>query len=230
MVTAMLLAHLVGDFILQFDSVARWKSESFTGVVVHSLIVTAVTLLFGLAVDPAWWPWLLVISFAHFVIDSIGYYRRPPIKPLYWFLIDQSGHLLIIFAALVAGGILTTQQMSGSVGRLFQNQDLMLLLLGYAFLTMPAWVTLKFISYGLIDNSGPRFLDGTNRYVGMIERMLVATFVLTGQYLLIPLAAAPRLLFDWPLLFRRENRQVYFFEAFASTALAVCIGLMLRWI
>jgi hypothetical protein len=60
MVTAMLLAHLVGDFILQFDSVARWKSESFTGVVVHSLIVTAVTPLFGLAVDPAWWPWLLV--------------------------------------------------------------------------------------------------------------------------------------------------------------------------
>lgn len=230
MVTAMLLAHLVGDFILQFDSIARWKSESFVGVVVHSLIVTAVTFLFGLAVDPAWWPWLLIISFGHFVIDSIGYFRRPPVKPLYWFLIDQTAHMLVIFAVLIAGDILTPEAMTGSVGRFFQNEDLMLLALGYAFLTMPAWVTLKFITYGLIDDSGPQFTDGTNRYVGMIERMLVATFVLTGQYLLIPLAAVPRLLFDWNLLFKRENWQVYAFEAVASITLAIGIGLLLRFI
>jgi hypothetical protein len=35
MIAAMLLAHIVVDYVLQWDGLARWKSERLSGVVAH---------------------------------------------------------------------------------------------------------------------------------------------------------------------------------------------------
>lgn len=39
MIAAMLLAHIVVDYVLQWDGLARWKSERLSGVIVHGGIV-----------------------------------------------------------------------------------------------------------------------------------------------------------------------------------------------
>ena len=36
MVIAMFLAHLVGDYVLQWDELAAWKAREMKGVIVHS--------------------------------------------------------------------------------------------------------------------------------------------------------------------------------------------------
>ena len=59
MITAMLLAHLVGDYVLQWDALAAWKSRALAGVAVHAAIVTAVTWLFALPFAPDWWQGIL---------------------------------------------------------------------------------------------------------------------------------------------------------------------------
>ena len=43
MLQAMLLAHLLGDYVLQNDALARWKSRSLWGVAAHGAVVTACT-------------------------------------------------------------------------------------------------------------------------------------------------------------------------------------------
>jgi hypothetical protein len=48
MVIAILLSHLFGDYILQWDSLSRWKSQALGGVLVHGAIVIAITWLFSL--------------------------------------------------------------------------------------------------------------------------------------------------------------------------------------
>lgn len=48
MVIAMYLAHLVGDFILQWDNLAQWKSRELKGVLVHGLIIFLTTWFFSL--------------------------------------------------------------------------------------------------------------------------------------------------------------------------------------
>lgn len=73
MIIAMFLAHLVGDYILQWNSLAAWKSRALSGVVVHCLVVLAVTWLFIMPFNPGWWPWVLVIGLAHFAIDAFSY-------------------------------------------------------------------------------------------------------------------------------------------------------------
>ena len=55
MIIAMFLAHLVGDYILQWDSLALWKSRELKGVLAHGLVVTFVTFLFILPFEPTWW-------------------------------------------------------------------------------------------------------------------------------------------------------------------------------
>ena len=73
-------------------------------------------------------------------------------------------------------------------------------LLGYVFITMPTWVLLKFVVYGLMKGQAPDFPAGPNKYVGITERVLIATLVAFGQVLLVPLVALPRLVMELSLI------------------------------
>lgn len=100
-------------------------------------------------------------------------------------------------------------------------------LLGYAFITMPAWVLIKFTAYGLVRGSAPEFTAETNKYAGILERILITTFVALGQFLLAPLVVLPRLLLEWPRLAGSNRTAVYVVELLASVTLAIATGVML---
>src|SRR5512136_3098824 len=110
MIIAMLLAHLMGDYVLQWDALARWKGAAVKGAACHGAIVSAVTLLFAELIDPAWWPWAVLIGLAHIAIDSfwVVFNRRVVIPHgrygLVRFLIDQTLHLAVIFGAIRLSG------------------------------------------------------------------------------------------------------------------------------
>lgn len=93
---------------------------------------------------------------------------------------------------------------------------------------MPAWVLLKYSAYAFIEGTAPKFLDGRSKYYGIVERVLIATFVISGQFILIPLAALPRLFLEKAKLFDKSLSPVYLFELFAGFILAVGIGIGLR--
>jgi hypothetical protein len=71
MIVTTLLAHLVGDYVLQWDGLACCKSRELKGVLAHGLIVLLVTAAFSLPFDMNWWPWALLIGLTHTVIDAI---------------------------------------------------------------------------------------------------------------------------------------------------------------
>ena len=228
MTIALFLAHLVGDYILQWDALALAKSRSFKGVLGHCLIVAVVTLAFAMPFsNPIWWEGVLIISLAHFVIDAGQLWIKPPIPPLVRYILDQVLHFLVIIMALARGGFLDLFLWVDQVSAVFDDKTMLLYLLGYAFVTMPAWVLIKFLAYGLVTGTGPNFPAGTNKYVGIIERLLITTFAVLGQFLLIPLVTLPRLVLDWPKVTAEEGTAVYIVELLASIAVAVAIGLAL---
>ena len=103
MVIAMYLAHLVGDYILQWDALARWKSRELNGVLAHGMIVLVVTWLLSLPFDAGWWPWALVIGLTHTAVDAATLWlgKRIPLQgngalALSRYLIDQWVHFGII--------------------------------------------------------------------------------------------------------------------------------------
>jgi hypothetical protein len=228
MTIAMFLAHLVGDYILQWDALALAKSRGFKGVLSHCVIVALVTFTFALPFsEPIWWQGILAISLAHFVIDVGQLWLKPLIAPLARFMLDQALHVVVIVVTLAWGGYLNLFSWMGWVSAVFHDKTMLLYLLGYAFVTMPAWVLIKFLAYGLVAGTAPNFPEGTNKYVGIIERLLITTFATLGQFFLIPLVALPRLVLDWPKFAGEERTAVYIVELLASIALAVAIGLAL---
>ncbi len=228
MVISMFLAHLVGDYILQWDKLAMWKARSLGGVMAHGLIVTVVTFLFVLPFEPTWYAGALFISVAHILVDASQLYIKPPIPQLVRFGLDQAAHFTIITVALIWGGYLQLAALSTELTAITQNDRMWVILLGYAFITMPVWVIVKFLAYGLVKGSPPDF-GGTNKYVGIMERLLIATFVVLGQFLLVPLVTLPRLAAEWQTVKRGETA-VYITELLASIYIAVIIGILLTMI
>jgi hypothetical protein len=204
-----------------------WKSRALKGVLAHGLVVTFVTFLFILPFDPAWWQGAAFISILHIVIDAVQLKVKPPILPLFRFILDQMAHFTVIIVALASGGYLTMATVWPDLAQVLQNDRTWLYLLGYAFVTMPAWVLVKFAAYGLVKGSAPAFPGISNKYLAIMERILITTFVALGQFILVPLIALPRLVVEWPVVRDGEETAVYLAEFLASITLAVLIGLAL---
>jgi len=144
------------------------------------------------------------------------------------YLIDQVVHFAIITLVLAWSGHLAAPTgIADLVAELRQNR-LLALALGYTFVTLPAWILVQFTVYGLVNGSAPDFSRSANKYMGILERGLITTCVITGQFLLVPLVTLPRLFLEGPQV--RDSRHVtlYITELLASVALAVAIGLVLR--
>lgn len=230
MIFSMFLAHLVGDYILQWDQLAYWKSQEVKGVAAHCLVVAIVTALFAWPFQvPYWWQGVLYIIVTHFLIDVANLKIAQsgwPIHPLMRYVGDQVLHFVTIFTALVIGGFIELGGVTAVIQTLSQDQNMLLYLMGYAFVTMPAWVLIKFLAYGLVKGTGPVFPD-TGKYVGIIERVLITTLAVIGQFLLIPLVAMPRLVIEWHKLTDQDSNVVYVVELLASIAISITIGIAL---
>ena len=234
MVTAMLLAHLVGDFILQTDRIAQWKSKAARGVLAHGLVVTLVTLVAAAATDITWLNWALFISGTHVIIDLGQFYLMQSgiiptagSKALGRFLIDQLLHFAVIGLALVSSGMIHIPTTMPAMMTSLQSG--WIVVLGYGFITMPAWILIEFTVYGLVNGSAPNFSEATNKYVGILERLLITTFVWWGSFVLIPLVALPRVYFERAKVGDSGRSTLYVAELLTSVLLAVVVGLALRF-
>lgn len=234
MIIAMLLAHLTGDYLLQWDALARWKGASAKGAACHGFIVLLVTVLFAVLIDPAWWPWALLIGLTHIVIDvswvlfNRRFMPRSGLYGLVRLLTDQTLHFTVILFALIASGYVTARGLPAAIVNEVQTHRMWAFALGYVLISMPTWIFIEFIFYGLINGSAPDFSRvGKYKYVGSLERGLIVTFVATGQFTLVPVVALPRLVLESPQYFGSNRTTLYIAEWLSSLAVAVLIGLAL---
>ncbi|MEK7783965.1 MAG: DUF3307 domain-containing protein [Chloroflexota bacterium] len=228
MVTSLFLSHLVGDYILQWDSLARWKARELRGVLVHGAVVQATTLLFTLPFNPDWWPWALFVGVTHALIDTVPLSIGKHVHPFLWFVLDQAAHFVIIVIALTASGYLGASTLVSDLILALTSNRVWAFTLSYTFLTMPALVVVEFVVYALVKGSGPDFAEVPDKYLGSLERGLITTLVLLGQFTLVPLVALPRLVFDSPQAMNGQRATLYVAELLTSIGLAVMIGLGLR--
>ncbi|MEZ4731139.1 MAG: DUF3307 domain-containing protein [Caldilineaceae bacterium] len=100
LLTTLLLAHLFADFPLQFNSLAKLKKESLTGVFLHVLIYVAIT-AWTIEEPLTYWPLIVGLGIVHFLIDALKI-RLPPTVETFYFLIDQGLHFISIGIATLA--------------------------------------------------------------------------------------------------------------------------------
>lgn len=91
------LAHLLGDYALQTDGMARAKRH-WPGLALHATIHLALLLLVAGSAIPQLWPQLLALAALHFAIDALksAATARRPERTIAFYFVDQALHLLTI--------------------------------------------------------------------------------------------------------------------------------------
>lgn len=193
MLTLMVLAHLLGDYLFQTNAIVRWKTRSLLGVVAHGVIVTLTAIACAALADPSWWPYALLIGVSHTAMDVVrARFVRPAHSTWEWilYLLDQAGHLLVIFLVVTWSSGPGIAELSASA-RFLADPRLLAFIIGYLLLMHPAWVFLRFTARGVWGPAVPHLGEG-EKYGPMVERVLIATCVLLGQFTLVPLVLLPR--------------------------------------
>ncbi|MGB1251202.1 MAG: DUF3307 domain-containing protein [Candidatus Promineifilaceae bacterium] len=229
----MIVAHLFGDYILQWDKLAAWKARELRGVLAHGLIVAGVTLLFSYPYDMDWLPWALAIGISHIMVDASGYYAthnqwlKKRVSPFTLYIGDQVIHFVLILLFLQLSGNLPT---FATIGDLLHENKWWAIVLAYTFIAMPSWVLIEFFVSGFVRQTAPDFKRAKrDKYTMILERWVIATLVVIGQVPLIFIATIPTVTRRWQD-WRSEQANSYVAEFLVSLMLAVLAGVFLNQI
>ncbi len=180
LLTKLILAHLIGDFILQPKSWVKEKEQkTFKSpkLYLHALIHLA--LMFLIVWDASYWVLFVTIAAIHLIIDIVKLWFQTKKTKRRWFFIDQALHLITIFAAYA---IFTHYQIQLSE---IATEKLLLLVTCLLFLTQPVSLIMQTI-FSKWDISklteGNESLKDAGKYIGILERILVFIFIIANHW------------------------------------------------
>ena len=178
----LLSAHLLADFFLQSDKLCKAKNESGKKGVIAQLIHAFIHALSAYFLMADWKNWIipLVIFVSHLIIDVLK--SRLHGKGTVAFLCDQSVHILVI--VLLWWWLYDdSTQACGWLANVVSSKQLWAVILAYLSITKPASVLIsKFIrNWTPSNNMQGQGMPRAGEWIGYIERVLILTFVITGN-------------------------------------------------
>ncbi|MGF1584809.1 MAG: DUF3307 domain-containing protein [Bacteroidales bacterium] len=202
-----LLAHLVGDFILQPGS---WVSDKnrrkiksaklFIHTGVHTILL-ALVLEFNLY----YWKAFILIIISHFIIDLAKSWlsnKRPGTE---LFFLDQAAHIAIIAIATSF-----YQPFELNISGLLSGSNL-ILITALVFVTFAAAVIVKasisqWNPVKISEENGS--LSSAGRFIGILERLFVFYFIVSGQWQAIGFLLAAKSIFRFGDLKESKDRKL----------------------
>lgn len=175
------LAHLLGDFFLQpgkwvrDKELKKWKSKFlYLHALVHLILIICITASFSI------WKVALLLSFLHLVLDGIKLQFQQPDTKRKWFFIDQGAHLITIAM------IWYLKEETSFNWHALLTPPMLVLVTAVCFLLNPASFVIKtIISKWIPDPVAPPngdSLQNAGQWIGIMERLLILTFILVGRW------------------------------------------------
>lgn len=225
----LLLAHFLGDFVFQPDSWIRnkeIKKHKSGRLYIHSLLHGALSLI--LVWDLCFWPYTIAISLSHYLIDLCKLTFQKTHNQKAWFFIDQALHLLIL------GLIVWLWTGTWFDFSMLDAKKTILTLTGIVFLTSPASVIIKILVSGWTPNTEDRrkdSLQNAGKYIGILERLFVLTFILSNHWQAIGFILAAKSIFRFGDLTASKERKLteyVMIGTLLSFGMAVLTGLLIQ--
>lgn len=226
----LLLAHVIGDFPLQTDSIYRLKTKYWWGVLPHVLICTIMNILVlipFLNTQNAWWG-VAFLAVIHVVLDrtKISVSEKIARDNFFQFFLDQLLHVLSIWlAALWLSNTIDFQ--SYHVSGFLANRALVIqttALIFAAFGGVPiVFYAQKFWASEVRKQENtlvypPLF----KRVTGYFERFLATLGIIWGGWWLILTLVAflPRLIVNW----QEQDREQLFVGSVTGLIISIACG------
>ncbi|NJB71991.1 hypothetical protein GGR42_002482 [Saonia flava] len=203
--TKLLLAHLIGDFLLQpMKWVIHKEANKAGSKYLYFHIVIHFTLTMLLVWDVNFWKQALLIMVLHYFIDIAKLYIAPLFKNKSLpFFIDQILHLLVLYCIAFYGNVI-----ENSIDLI--NQIDWFLITAIVFVSFPTAIImgklLESMSHQIaLDHKS---LPNAGKYIGIIERLFVLAFIISGKWEGIGLLIAAKSVFRFNDLKESNSRKL----------------------
>jgi hypothetical protein len=206
LLTKLILAHLVGDFILQPE---KWVKEKelrkhrSLKLYLHVLIHGLVTML--LVWDISFWLPAAIIIITHYFIDLLKVNLQKPDTRVFWIIADQVFHLLAIGLVWYGWEHPTIPLENFHAGKM------LIIITAIVFLTNPSSAIIKtFISQWTPDTiyTMAASLPDAGKFIGFLERLFVLTFVLHNHWEAVGFLLAAKSVFRFGNLKESHDRKL----------------------
>jgi hypothetical protein len=224
----LILAHLIGDFLLQPEKWAKHKAKHKLGskYLYWHLLVHAIALLVVLQFNVEYWLAFCIIISSHFFIDVAKAQFKTKKNSRWLFAIDQLAHLIVI--ALV---VEVYTPYLNKISAIDYNQALLLTASIIAVTSTSSIIMKTIISKWNIDEDAGKehSLEHAGAYIGILERLFVFLFVVLQFWEGIGFLLAAKSIFRFGDLSRSKDRKLteyVLIGSLISFGLAMLIGLL----
>lgn len=226
----LLIAHIIGDFVLQPDSWVTDKKEhkhKSKFLYAHGF-VHLIALLILLQFNWSFWPYILLIVFSHLSIDLLKLNLEEKFNNRLLFIIDQIFHGIIISIVVYLNNPFTIE-----FGKIYSIESL-LLILALLSTTFVSSIIMKMMmsTWALTEDSSDDSLQSAGKYIGILERLFVFGFIILNQWSAIGLLIAAKSVFRFGDLSRAKDRKLteyMLIGSLISFGLAILIGLSYKY-
>lgn len=225
----LLLAHLLGDFIWQPTSwVIHKETNKHKSIYLYLHILLHGVLAATLAGEISFLPYAILVAVTHGIVDLIKLNFQKEKTKRIWFVTDQIAHLLILI------GVVLLYQNNNLNFTEFDNR-FWILITGIILVTKPTSIFIKTIisiwSPESQNSHQDNSLANAGNYIGILERLFVVCFILTGHFEAIGFLLAAKSIFRFGDLKEAKDRKLteyVMIGTLISFGIAILIGLTME--
>lgn len=236
---AMIIAHVLADFSLQSNCIAKRKSKNnlpahFIHAAIQALLIYLVTMQWS-----SWYITLPYIFITHFIID---YFKNRYVTnhKIWWFILDQATHLLLI--GLLWYILFKPTELVGcfKAYALQNSTSILVILLAYLLLFVPCSILIGMITSQWTpqpnedkDSITTESLYRGGRWIGYLERFLIVTAILMSVPEMIGWLLAAKSIFRFGELNRSKDIQkteYVLIGTLCSFSISIAIGYFTKFI
>lgn len=203
----LILAHLIGDFLLQPKSwVEEKRKHKALSKVLYLHVLIHIGLILVLTWDLSFWPLALLLGVGHLFIDIAKLYLQNEKNKTLWFITDQLLHLVLVvglwywwfdFPVIIADAAFSA--------------TFWIYVTAIFFLSFPTGIINKELlsswSEILFEGSDESLVDA-GKYIGILERLLIFTFITTGHWEGVGFLLAAKSIFRFGDLKESKDRKL----------------------
>jgi len=223
----LLLAHIIGDFLLQPSSWVKDKEKlkhRSIYLYLHTLLHLLLAWILVGKID--FFGFALALAILHGFIDFLKLYFQNKKTKRIWFSVDQLLHLIVIIAVTLIHDNTAIDFAQ------FEN-SFWITSTGIILLTKPTSIIIKnIISIWTPENkTNDDSLQNAGNYIGILERLFVFFFILTGHFEAIGFLLAAKSIFRFGDLKEAKDRKLteyVLIGTLLSFGIALLIGILVQ--
>ena len=209
LLTALLLAHVLGDFVFQSSKWVAHKEankQKSRYLYIHIAIHAACTLGLLLLLQSSFLWITIPIVISHYLIDLGKLHIQNKSNAKILFFVDQGLHIAMLYVLV----IICTEESIPLADIINLNNILLitLILMSTAVSSIIMRVLLQNWDKDIDEENKQKSLQSAGKHIGILERLLVFTFVILNQWSAIGLLIAAKSAFRFGDLSEAKNRKL----------------------